>query len=341
MGFLSKTIFFKKNIGLDLGTSNTRIYIEDKGVILNEPSVVAYNLWEKKVIAVGLKAKEYIGRTPQHIKTVYPLRDGMIIDFKNAKAMLKVFFKISKKEEKILKSKILIAVPSSITEVEKKAVREALKEVGCGKVFFIPSPLAAALGAGIDITENKGNIIVNLGGGVCEIAVIINSTVVFSNIIRIAGTEIDEEIIRAIHTEYGAEIGEITAEKCKISIGSAMPLGWVDSSHVIMAKDIYTNASKELTINTEKLCNAIQDPIHSIVNLIVHSLDIIPAAHIKDAREKGITLVGGTSLLKGLDTLLEKKTGLTFHTDPDPLLTVIKGCGKTIQSWRKYKKLFS
>lgn len=340
MGLLSGNMFFRSNIGLDLGTSNTRVYVDGEGVILNEPSVLAYNLWEKKVIAVGDKAKQYIGRTPQQIETIYPLRDGMIIDFKNAKSMLKAFFKNIKNGKKLFKSTIIMAVPSAITDVEKKAIREAIREVGGGKVLFIPAAIAAALGVGIDIHENSGNIIINLGGGVCEIAVIINSTVVFSEIIRIAGTEIDEEIIRAIHGEYQAEIGENTAEKCKIAIGSAMKLGWVDQNHTIWAKDMYTNASKELVINTEKLCDAIKEPIHSIVNLVKNGLDIIPASHIKDAESKGVTLVGGTSLLQGIDSLLSEETGLTFKIAPDPLLTVIRGCGKTLQSKRKYKNVF-
>ncbi len=340
MGFLSENIFFRENIGLDLGTSNTRIYIESKGLILNEPSVLAYNLWEKKVIAVGNKAKQYIGRTPQHIKTIYPLRDGMIIDFENAKAMLKAFFKSIHKDRKFLKSKMVMTVPSSITDIEKKAIREAIREVGGGKVFFLPASIAAALGVGIDIHENRGNIIINLGGGVCEIAVIINSTVVFSKIIRIAGIDIDNEIIGSIHREYRADIGENTAEKCKIAIGSAMKLGWVDPTYTIMAKDVFTNASKELSIDTEKLCDAVKEPIYSIVNLVKNALDIIPASHLKDAQDRGITLVGGTSLLKGLDTLLEKETGISFNVAPNPLLTVIKGCGKTLKSIRKNKKLF-
>ena len=340
MGLLSDSVFSRGHIGLDLGTSNTRIFIEDKGIILNEPSVLAYNIWEKKVIAVGDKAKKYIGRTPQQIKTIYPLRDGMIIDFKNFKAMLKAFFKKVKKRKKILKSKIVLTVPSAITDVEKKAMSEAVREVGGGKVLFLPAPIAAALGTGIDITENSGNIVINLGGGVSEVAVIINSTVVFSEISRIAGTEIDEEIIRAIHKEYKAEIGENTAEICKKSIGSAMNLGWVDTSHTLLAKDVYTNASKELVIETEKLCKAINEPISSIVNLVKKCIDIIPAGHLKDAEKKGITLVGGTSLLQGLDTFLSNETGFTFKVAPDPLLTIINGCGMTLNSLRKYKKVF-
>jgi rod shape-determining protein MreB len=340
MGLLSDNMLFRTNIGLDLGTSNTRIYIEGRGLVLDEPSVVAYNLWEKKVIAVGDKAKQYVGRTPQQIKTIYPLRDGMIIDFKNAKSMIKVFLKNVHKGRKLLKPKIVITVPSSITDVEKKAIRDAVSEVGGGKVFFMPAVIAAALGAGVDINENNGNIIVNLGGGVCEIAVIINSTVVFSEIIRIAGTEIDEEIKNAIRDEYNADIGKNTAEKCKIAIGSAMNTGWVDPSYTIMAKDIYTNASKEFVIDTEKLCEAIQEPVHSIINLVEKGLDVIPANHLKDAENKGLILVGGTSLLNGLDVLLETKTGFDFRVAPDPLLTVIKGCGSILKSIKKYKNVF-
>lgn len=340
MGLISDNMFSRKNIGLDIGTSNTRIFIEGKGVILDEPSVLAYNLWEKKVIAVGDKAKQYIGRTPQQIKTIYPLRDGMIIDFKNFKLLLKAFLKKIKKGKKILKGKIVLTVPSAITDVEKKAIREAVREVGGGKVFFLPTAIAAALGTGIDINENSGNIIINLGGGVCEMAVIINSTVVFSEISRIAGNEIDEEIIRAIHDEYKAEIGENTAEKCKKNIGSAMKLGWVDVNHKILAKDVYTNASKELTIDTDKLSDAIKEPISSIVNFVKKCIDIIPASHLKDAEKKGITLVGGTSLLRGLDTLLGRETGFTFNVAQSPLLTIVKGSGVTLKSLRKFKKSF-
>ena len=340
MGLLSDNIFFRTNIGLDLGTSNTRIYIEGKGVVLDEPSVVAYNLWEKKVIAVGNKAKQYIGRTPQQIKTIYPLRDGMIIDFKNTKAMIKIFLGNINNGKKLLKPKIIITVPSSITNVEKKAIRKAVQEVGGGKVFFMPAVIAAALGAGVNISENIGNIVVNLGGGVCEIAVIINSTVVFSEIIRIAGNEIDEEIKNAIRDEYNADIGENTAEKCKIAIGSAINTGWVDFSYTIMAKDIFTKGSKEFVIDTWKLCKAIQEPVNSIVNMVINGLDIIPANHLKDARQNGLILVGGTSLLKGMDVLLEKETGFDFHVVSNPLLTVIEGCGSILKTIGHYKNVF-
>ena len=333
-------MFFKKNIGLDLGTSNTRIYVEGTGVVLDEPSVIAYNVWEKKVVAVGSKAKQYIGRTPQQIKIIYPLRDGMIIDFKNAKAMIKAFLKKIHNGINLFKSKIIITVPSSIKDFEKKAIRESIKEIGGGKVFFLPSSVAAALGAGVNIHENSGNVIVLLGGGVCELAVIINSTVVFSEIIRIAGIEIDEEIINAIRAEYKAEIGENTAEKYKISVGSAMKLAWIDPTHTLVAKDVFTNASKKIVIDTELLSSSIKEPIYSIINLVKNGLDIIPASHLKDAEKNSIILTGGTSLLKGLDTLLEHETGFDFNVTTDPLLTVIHGCGEALNSIRKNKKIF-
>lgn len=328
---------FGKKLAIDLGSANSLFYLKGSGVILDEPAAVAINYWEKKAIAVGNEAKGFMGRTPQHIKAFRPLKDGLMADFSSAKAMLAEFYKkiFSKRN---MKSKAIFIVPTAITADEKKGIREAAKEVGCSKVYFLSEAMAAALGAGLDISENRGRLIINIGGSTCEIAVIINSTVTFSRITSFAGDAVDDAIIKHLKENYGAHIGEYTAEKCKEAIGSALPLPGQTFS--LTGKDMVTNAPKALEVESAALQQAISEPLEVLENFLRESLSKIAAQHIKDAREDGALLVGGGSLLRGIDTFLTERLGIKIVRDNEPLRTVIKGGGVALERRRKYRKIF-
>ncbi len=328
---------FKKKLAVDLGTANTLVYIKGKGIILNEPSVVAINYWEKKAIAIGDEAKRFMGRTPQHIKSFRPLKDGLMVDFKSTKVMLAEFFKKISNKKKI-KSKAVFVVPTVIKNDEKKAIRAAAKEVGCSKVFFLPEPMAAALGAGFDVSENRGRLIINIGGSTCEVAVVINSTVSYSRVTSFAGDAIDDAIIKHLRDEHGVHIGEYTAEKCKEAIGSCIPMAGKTFS--LNGKDMETNAPRPIEVDSMGLGKAIREPLEVIENFIKDSLKKIGSQHLKDAKEDGALLVGGGSLLSGMDTFLTEKLGVEVKRDPEPLLTVVKGAGIAIDRRFKCRKLF-
>ncbi|MEN8257117.1 MAG: rod shape-determining protein MreB [Thermodesulfobacteriota bacterium] len=328
---------FKKKLAIDLGTANTLVYMKGTGIILNEPSVVAINYLEKKAIAIGHEAKGFMGRTPQHIKSFRPLKDGLMVDFTSTKVMLAEFYKKISSNKK-MKSKAVFVVPTAITDEEKKAIRGAAKEVGCSKVFFLSEAMAAALGAGLDISENRGRLIINIGGSTCEVAVIINSTVSFSRVTSFAGDAIDDAVIRHLRDEYGVHIGEYTAEKCKENIGSALPEA--GKSFSLTGKDIQTNAPRPIEVDSVGLGQAISEPLEVLENFIKDSFTKIGAQHMKDAMEDGVLLVGGGSLLSGLKTFLTDKLGIPVVQDKEPLVTVVKGGGIAIDRKYKYRKIF-
>lgn len=328
---------FAKKMAIDLGTANTRAYIKGQGIVLDEPSVVAINYWEKKAIAVGHEAKGFMGRTPQHIKAFRPLKNGFMADFASTKFMFAEFYKniFSKKN---MKSKVVFIVPTACTDEEKKKIKKAAKGVGCSKIYFLPEPMAAALGAGFDISENRGRVIINIGGSSCEVAVIINSTVTFSAVTSFAGDAIDDAIIKHLKDEYGVHIGEYTAEKCKESIGSALPQE--GHSFSLTGKDMITNAPKAIEVESGTLGQAISEPIGVLENFIRDAFKKMAAQHMKDAREDGVLLVGGSSLLSGIDSFLTDKLGIPVIKDKEPLLTVIKGGGMAVERRGKYRKIF-
>ena len=327
---------FKKKLAVDLGSANILVHQKGKGIILNEPAVVAINYWEKKAIAVGHEAKGFMGRTPQHIKSFRPLKNGFMGDFSSTKTMLAEFYK--KIFTKKLKSKAVLVVPTAITEDEKKGLRKAAKEVGCTKVFFLAEAMAAALGAGLDVTKNRGRLVINIGGSTCEIAVVINSTVTFSRVTSFAGDAVDDAIIKHLKDDYGVHIGENTAEKCKEFIGSAQPREGLTFS--LTGKDMQTNSPRPIEVESGGLSKAISEPLEVLENFLKESLDKIGSQHMKDAVEDGALLVGGGSLLSDIDSYLTKRLGIAMVRDAEPLLTVVKGGGLAIDRRRKHRKLF-
>ncbi len=327
---------FAKKLAIDLGTANTLVYLKGQGVILDEPAVLAFNYWDKKAVAVGKEAKGFMGRTPLHIKSFRPLKDGLMVDYSSTKVMLGEFYKKIFSQKK-MRSKVVFIVPTAISKEEKKGLKEAGKELGCSKVFFVSEAVAAALGAGLDISENRGRLIINIGGSTCEIAVIINSTVTFSRVTSFAGDAIDDAIIKHLKDKYGVHVGENTAEKCKKAIGSALlkPSRFFS----VIGKDMQTNAPRAIEVESMALQEAISEPLAVLENFIKECFTKIAAQHMKDARQDGALLVGGGSLLADMDTFLADKMAVKMVRDSEPLRTVIKGGGVVVERRRKYRKL--
>jgi rod shape-determining protein MreB len=329
--------FFARKMAIDLGSANTLVYLKGSGVILDEPAVVAINYWDKKAIAVGTEAKGFMGRTPQHIKAFRPLKAGFMVDGPSTQHMLAEFYlKIFGK--KSMKSKAIFVVPTAITPEEKKALRAVAAEVGCVKVSFLAEAMAAALGAGIDPRENRARIIINIGGNICEIAVVINATVTFSRITSFAGDAVDDAIIKHLKESYGVHIGENMAEKCKKAIGAALSQDF--APFLLTGKDMQTNGPRPVSVEARALQQAIMEPLEVLEKFLAESLAKIAAQHRKEAREDGVLLVGGGSLLPGLDFYLSEKLGIRIHRDSEPLRTAIKGAGLALEKRRKYRKLF-
>lgn len=329
--------FFLKKLAIDIGAANTLIYSKGQGVILDEPAFIAINYWDKKAIAVGAEAKGFMGRTPLHKKSFRPLKDGILFDIPATKIMFTEFYKkIFRK--KYIKSAVVFIVPTAISEREKKGIKEAAKEVGAKKIFFLPEAMAAALGANFDVSENKGRLIINIGSSTCEIAVVINSTVTFSKVTSFAGDAIDDAIIKHLKDTYGVHIGENMAEKCKQAIGSALPHS--GQFFPLMGKDIQTNAPRLIEVESKGLHQAINEPLEVLGDFLKDSFTKIGSQHIKDSSEDGVLLVGGGSLLPGIEKFLTNKLGVKIVLDKEPLRTVIKGGGMVVERRRKYRKLF-
>ncbi|MBI5556995.1 MAG: rod shape-determining protein [Deltaproteobacteria bacterium] len=331
--------FFSKNMAMDLGTANTLIYLKGVGVVLNEPSVVAYNTYSKEVLAVGKEAKKYLGRTPQHISAVRPLKDGVIADFVITQAMIRNFFLKIQKMNRFFKPKVVICVPTGITQVEKKAVIEAAEEVGCGTVHLLEEPMAAAIGAGLDISENKGRMIIDIGGGTTEVAVITMSSVAYCESLRVAGDELNESIIRHLFNKHKVYIGENSAEKCKIEAASAVDLPLLQP-YSLVGKDVATSTPKEVVLTPEEIRMAIKEPVNAIVESVRRALEKTPADLVTDIYEEGIYMAGGGSLLRGLNTLIENETKIACHLTDEPLLSIVMGSGIALEKLHDYKKVF-
>lgn len=331
---------FSKNMAMDLGTANTLIYVKGEGVVLNEPSVVAYNAYSKEVLAVGKEAKNYLGRTPEHINAERPLKDGVIADFVITQAMIRDFFKKIQKMGRFFKPKVVICVPSGITQVEKKAVIEAAEEVGCGKVYLIEEPMAAAIGAGFDISENRGRMVIDIGGGTTEVAVITMSSVAYSESVRVAGDELNESIIRYLFHEHKIHIGENSAEKCKIAAGTACDTPFQIEPYSLIGKDAVTSNPKEITLSVEEIRKAMEEPVRAVVEAVRRALEKTPTALVTDIYDEGIYMAGGGSLLRGLDKLIEKETKIACHLTDNPLLAIVKGSGIALENLKDYKKVF-
>ncbi len=323
--------WFCKDLAIDLGTANTLIYLRGKGIILTEPSVVAVKEdgRYKKVLAVGEEAKKMLGKTPVNIKAVRPLREGVIADFEITEAMIKYFIQKVHNRGYFVKPRIVISVPSGTTQVERRAVKESAEGAGAREVYLIEEPMAAAIGAGLPITEPLANMIVDIGGGTTEVAIISLGGIVVSHSIKIAGDKIDEAIIHYIKRKYNLLIGETTAEEIKIKIGNVLP-GEPFETMEIKGRDLITGIPKTITVSSKEIQEAIKEPIELILQAIKQVLEEAPPELAADIVDKGIVLSGGGALLKNLDKLISQETGLSVKIAENPLTCVALGAGKVL-----------
>ncbi len=330
--------FLAKDAAMDLGTANTLIYMPGDGIVLNEPSVVALNRDTGEVIAVGREAKEFLGRTPRKIEAVRPMKDGVIADFQVTQQMIKYFLR-KVKVNRFIRPKMVICVPTGITQVEKRAVIDAAEESGVRKIFLIEEPMAAAMGAGLEIDKPTGRMVIDIGGGTTEVAVVSVSALACSESLRVAGDEINEAIVRYMQKKYQMLIGENTAEQIKIKIGSAYPLD-EPLSMSVSGKELPTGFPRSITITDAEVREAISEPVNGIIEAIRRTLEKTPPELVSDINEDGIYMAGGGSLLKGLDRLITKETRLRGILTEDPLTTVVTGSGRALEEIRDYARVF-
>jgi rod shape-determining protein MreB and related proteins len=325
--------WFSSDLAIDLGTANTLVYARGKGIVVSEPSVVAIvkdGRGPDKVKAVGEEAKEMLGRTPGNIVATRPMKDGVIADFEVAEAMLRHFIaRVHNRSSSLVRPRIVIAVPSGITSVEQRAVREAALSAGAREVYLIEEPMAAAIGAGLPVTEPSGNMIVDIGGGTTEVAVISLSGIVYSNSVRVGGDKMDDAIINHVKRRYNLLIGERTAELIKISIGTAYPTPEIHSMEV-KGRDLVAGVPKTLEIKSDEVLEALQEPINAVVESVKIALERTPPELAADIVDKGIVMVGGGALLRNLDVLLREQTGLPVMLAEDPLTAVALGTGRCL-----------
>jgi rod shape-determining protein MreB len=332
--FLRKIFGYGGDLAIDLGTANTVVWHSKKGLIINEPSVVAVMELKggvRKVIAVGNEAKRMLGRTPEDIKAIRPLRDGVIADFEVAEAMLSYFIrKALEGGSRFFKPRVVIGVPSIITPVEKRAVIEAAELAGASEVYLVYEPMAAAIGAGLPIDQPGGNMIVDIGGGTTEVAVISMAGIVCSTSLKIAGDEFDEAIVQYLRRKFGILVGERTAELIKMTIGAAMEIE-PDKEIELYGRDVSNGIPKKIVISQRDIVEACKDQVSAIVSAVKSTLEKTPPELSGDIYERGICLTGGGSLLAGLDKLVEKETGIKTFVAKEPLFTVVKGCAKVLE----------
>jgi rod shape-determining protein MreB len=330
--------FFGRDIAVDLGTANTLVYVRGKGIVLNEPSVVAINIKDGRPLAVGAEAKRMIGRTPSNIQAIRPLKDGVIADFEICEKMLRYFIhKVS--QSKMGKPRMVICVPSGITGVERRAVQEAAEYAGARKpAYIIEEPMAAAIGAGLPVHEPAGNMVVDIGGGTTEVAVISLGGIVTSRSIRVGGDEMDEAIIAYIKKQYSVALGERTSESIKMTLASAYPLE-EELRAEIKGRDLVTGLPKTISVTTEEIRSAIAEPINAIVDAVRVTLDNTPPELAADIMDQGIVLTGGGALLAGLDRRLQEETGMPIVVAKNPLQCVALGSGQCLEEFEALKQV--
>ena len=329
---------FPNDMGIDLGTASTLVYVKGQGVVLCEPSVVAVERGTSHVLAVGDEAKRMLGRTPGNIIAIRPMKDGVIADFDITEAMLRHFINKVHRRFVLTRPRILIAIPSGITEVEKRAVKDSAERAGASAVYLIEEPIAAAIGVGLPIQEPIGNMIIDIGGGTTEIAVISLAGVVFSKSIRIAGDEMDQAIIEHLKKTYNVMIGERTAEAIKMKIGSAYPLE-EEMTMEVRGRDLVAGLPKTVAITSEEIRESLQEPLRAILEATKISLERTPPELSADLIEHGIVMAGGGSLLRGIDKLISEETGLPVHVADDPITAVVCGTGIVLNEIRYLKKV--
>lgn len=332
--------FKGKDIGIDLGTANTLVTVKGRGVVLKEPSVVAIDKKTGEILATGHEAKEMLGRTPQDIDAIRPLKDGVIADFSATQLMLKNIVSKVCQRYNAGRPRVVVGVPSGITEVEERAVEESILRAGAKEVLLIEEPMAAAIGAGLDVAEPTGNIIVDIGGGTTEVAVISLGGIVVSNSLRIAGDELDEDIVNYIKREMGLLIGMTTAEEIKIGVGCAMPL-MTELSMEVKGRDLNTGYPRSVVITSSQIQEAMQNSIAEIIDVVKVTLEKTPPELAADIVERGVVLAGGGALIKNLDKLISQKIEMPVYVAEEPLECVVKGTGKTLADIDKLKNVLT
>ena len=323
---------FSRDIGIDLGTANTLVHVRDRGIVISEPSVVAIDQRTKRVLAIGAEAKRMLGRTPANIVAVRPLRDGVISDFDVTEQMIKYFVhKVHDRVGLIPRPRMLIGIPSGVTEVEKRAVRDAALNAGARWARLIEEPMAAAIGAGLPVGEPTGSLIVDIGGGTTEVAVISLGGIVVSRSLRIGGDELDQDIIAYARREYNLLLGERTAEDVKIAIGSAYPGDYDDQRATLRGRDLLTGLPRGVEVTAEQIREAIEGSVQQIVDTIKDTIEETPPELVADIMDQGIVLAGGGALLQGLDRRVQEATQMPVHVADDPLTCVARGTGKALE----------
>ncbi|MBO7653599.1 MAG: rod shape-determining protein [Kiritimatiellae bacterium] len=317
--------FLSSDIGIDLGTANTLVYVKDRGIVIREPSVVAIQEGTKRILAVGEEAKLMLGRTPGNIVAIRPMKSGVIADFDITEEMIRYFIR-KVHSTKLVRPRVIVAVPSDITEVEKRAVQESARHAGAREVFLIEEPMAAAIGVGLPVSDPAGNMIVDIGGGTCEVAVISLAGIVYARSVRVGGDSMDECIVRYMQRVYNLMIGERTAEEIKITIGSAYATG-EESTLEVKGRDLVAGLPKTLTVTSEEIRDALQEPVSSIVDSVRITLEKCPPELSADLVDRGLVLAGGGAMLRGLDKLIAQQTGLPVILAADPLSAVAEGTG--------------
>jgi rod shape-determining protein MreB len=330
--------FLSNDIGIDLGTANTLVYVRNQGIVLNEPSVVAVEQSSGKILAVGSAAKEMTGRTPGGIAAIRPLKDGVIADFEISEKLISDFIRRVVKHKYLMKPRVVISVPSGITEVEKRAVRDSAENAGAREVYLLQEPMAAAIGVGLPVEQPTGCMIIDIGGGTSEIAVIALNGIVNDISIRVAGDELNDAIIMYLKKNYNLLIGELTAEDIKIRIGSAFPLE-KELSLEVRGRDLVAGIPKNLTLSSAQVREALSETIDIMVEALRQALERTPPELASDILERGIILTGGGALLRGLDKKLREETNLPVNVAEDPLTCVARGAGKVLENFPHYGKV--
>ncbi|MBR5998335.1 MAG: rod shape-determining protein [Deltaproteobacteria bacterium] len=334
---------FSSDLAIDLGTANTLVFLRGKGITVNEPSVVAVSkegYEQKKALAVGIEAKKMLGRTPGSIVAIRPMKDGVIADFDITEKLLKYFIQKAHNRKTMLRPRIIICVPSGVTQVERRAVKEAAEAAGAREVYLIEEPMAAAIGAGLPITEAAGNMIVDIGGGTTEVAVISLAGIVYAQSVRVGGDKQDEAIVQYMKRTYNLLIGERTAEQIKIEIGSAFRMD--DEELLTMevkGRDLVTGIPKNQIVNSDEIREALQDTVNAILNAVRVALELTPPELAADLVDNGIYLAGGGSLLRNIDKLIQKETGLPVYLAENPLYCVALGAGKALEELNLLKRV--
>lgn len=339
--FSSKRLVPTSDIGVDLGTANTLVCVRGEGVVLNEPSVVAVERGTKRIMSVGLEAKRMLGRTPEGIEAVRPLRDGVIADVDVTELMLRHFLKqVMSKRIFRIKPRVVVGLPSGITELERRAVRSSAQAAGANEVYMVAEPMAAAIGVGLPIDTPRGNMVIDIGGGTTEIAVIALAGIVSDTSIRIGGDELDQCIITFLRKNYNLLVGEPTAEAIKMQVGSAMESG-EEREMEVKGRDLVSGIPKMILIHSQEIRECIQEPIRSIVQAVRSALEITPPELASDIVDFGIVMTGGGAMIRGLDKLIALETNLPIHVDDEPMTCVVRGTNKILDEFIKYRSILT